>query len=128
MNYSNTDMYILGDEYWQKKNFLDHLDVNRKLAAAYSMRRIEGILRRMYDDLRFYEPLWFMGTPFLRYLNPELFPKDLMEVVEHIASLAELDNNSVLLAALGGIASALCGCYVVQVDDGWKEAGCLSDC
>jgi hypothetical protein len=79
----------------------------------------------MYEDLRPYEPLPIMGTPFFRCFNPELFPKDLMEVVEYIASLAALDTNSVLLATLGGIASALCGRYVVQVDDGWKEAGCL---
>jgi len=118
-------MTILGEEYWQKKNFLDHLDVNRKLAAAFSMQRIEGILHRMYEDLRFCEPQRFMGTPFLRYLNLELFPKDLIEVVEYIASLAELDKNSVLLATLGSIASAMCGRYVVQVDEGWKEAGCL---
>ncbi len=125
MNYLANDMTILGEEYWQKKNVLDHLDVNRKLAAHYSVRRIEGILHRMYEDLRPYEPLPIMGTPFFRCFNPELFPKDLMEVVEYIASLAELDTNSVLLATLGGIASALCGRYVVQVDDGWKEAGCL---
>ena len=25
MNYSNNDMTMLGNEYWQKKNFLDHL-------------------------------------------------------------------------------------------------------
>jgi hypothetical protein len=125
MNYSNNDMTMLGNEYWQKKNFLDHLDVNRKLAAANSMRRIEGILHRMYEDLRFYEPQRFMGTPFFRYLNLELFPKDLIEVVEYISSLAELDTNSVLLATLGSIASAMCGRYAVQVDEGWKEAGCL---
>ena len=125
MIYSDNDMTILGEEYWQKKNFLDHLDVNRKLAAAFSMQRIEGILHRMYEDLRFCEPQRFMGTSFLRYLNLELFPKDLIEVVEYIASLAELDKNSVLLATLGSIASAMCGRYVVQVDEGWKEAGCL---
>jgi hypothetical protein len=93
-------MTILGDEYWQKKNFLDHLDVNRKLAAAYSLRRIEGILHRMYEDLRFYEPQRLIGTPFVRHFSLELLPKDLKEVVEYIASLAELDTNSVLLATL----------------------------
>lgn len=124
MNYLDQNMTILGEEYWQKKNFLDHLDVNRRLAAACSVRRIEEILHRLYEDLRFFEPQRLIGTPFPDF-NLELLPKDLKEVVEHIASLAELDTNSVLLATLGSIASAMCGRYVVQVDDGWKEAGCL---
>jgi hypothetical protein len=31
MNYLANDMTILGEEYWQKKNVLDHLDVNVSL-------------------------------------------------------------------------------------------------
>ena len=125
MNYQNPIMAIHEAENMQKKNYLDQWEVNRKLAAAYSVQRIEGIHRRMYDELRCCEPQWLMLTQFFKSLNLELFPKDLIEVVEYNASLAELDKNSVLLATLGSIASAMCGRYVVQVDDGWKEAGCL---
>ncbi len=125
MNYIDQRMTSLSDEYWQKKNFIDNLDVNRRIGEAWSRQRVEDNLYRMYDELQFCEPRWFMGNNFQTYLKPELFPKDLMEVVEHIASLAELDTASVLLATLGSIASAMCGRYIVQVDDGWEESGCL---
>lgn len=125
MIYLDQSMTSLNDEYWQKKNFVDNLDVDRRIGDAWRNQRVEDNLDRMYDELRFCQPRWLMGNRFRTYLNPELFPKDLMEVVEHIASLAELDTPSVLLATLGSIASAMCGRYFVQVDDGWAEAGCI---
>lgn len=85
MSYRYPIMNIHESECRQKNDFLDHLEINRKLAAAYSGQRIEGILRRMYDDLRCYEPQWLMFAPFLKSLNLELFPKDLIEVVEYNA-------------------------------------------
>ena len=98
MTYQNPIMTIYEAECMQKKNFLDHLEVNRKLAAAYSGQRIEGILRRMYDDLRCCEPQLLMFAPFLNSLNLELFPKDLIDVVEY-------NGNNIAFggATLGGL-------------------------
>lgn len=108
-----------------QKRMMTTIDINEQIEDAQYRRRLEYKLHRSYEELRHRPPRWiFQQWSFAAY-NPELFPKDLTEVSEHIGSHAEIDTTSVLLVLLGSISAAMCGRYVVQVDHEWRESGGL---
>ena len=107
------------------KKMLSVIDINQRIEEEQYRRRLEDKLYRMYEELRNLPYRWVFEQRSFRCVNLELFPKDMVEVVEHIASHAEIDTTSVLLALLGSISASLCGRYVVQVDLEWGEPGCL---
>jgi hypothetical protein len=107
------------------KKMLSVIDINQRFEEEQYRQRLEDKLHRMYEELRHLPYYWIFEQRSFKGANLELFPRDMVEVVEHIASHAEMDTTSVLLALLGSKSAALCGCYVVQVDPEWCEPGCL---
>lgn len=113
------------EKYWEKKGYIDNIDVDRRIEAAEENKHIDATLRDNYDKLRKFEFLKVDFNSISATFMPELLPNSLMGTVNHITSRAELDSAPVLVATLGSIASALCGRYCVQVDEARTEAGCL---
>lgn len=107
------------------RNIFTIMEIQKRIEDAKNIWRVDAKLRRMYEELRQYAPCLINEMQSFATFNPELFPKDLMDVVEHISSHAEMDKNSVLLALLGGISSAMCGRYGIQLDSEWWEYCCL---
>jgi hypothetical protein len=90
------------------KKMLGVIDINQRFEEEQYRRRLEDKLYRMYEELRYLSYRWVFKQRSFRGVNLELFPKDMVEVVEHIASHAEIDTTSVLLALLGSISASLC--------------------
>ena len=98
-----------------------NIEFNKRFEDAQYRWRLEDKLYRSYEELRHRPPRWIFQQRSFAAFNPELFPKDLIEIAEHIGSNAEMDTTSVLLTLIGSTAAAMCGRYVVQVDHEWRE-------
>jgi hypothetical protein len=107
------------------RNIFNNLESDRRIENIEKIWRLDAKLRRMYEELRPYAPRLINEMQLSVDFNPNLFPKDLMDVVEHIACNAEMDTISVLLALVGSISSAMCGRYCIQLDPEWWETCCL---
>lgn len=107
------------DEHLQA--MVTNIEFNKRFEDAQYRWRLEDKLYRSYEELRHRPPRWIFQQRSFAAFNPELFPKDLIEIAEHIGSIAEIDTTSVLLTLLGSTAAAMCGRYVVQVDHEWRE-------
>lgn len=110
---------------YSEKSFLDDFEKRKRVLDAQYMVTLNDKLRRMYTELRLYAPRWIDAMGSITNFDPKLFPKDLINVVEHLASHAEIDTASVLLATIGSLSSAMCGRYIIQLDPQWRESGCL---
>lgn len=113
------------EKYWEKKVYIDNIDVDRRIQTAEENKHIDAVLRQYYNKLWGLECTRLDNNPIIATFMPELFPSSLMGAVNHIGILSEFDSAPVLLAALESIASALCGRYCVQDEEGRTEAGCL---
>jgi hypothetical protein len=106
------------------KKMLSVIDTNQRFEEEQYRRRLEDKLYRMYEELRHLPYKWIFGQRSFATVNLELFPKGMVEVTEHVGSHSEFDSTPILLQLIGCISIALCGRYVVQVDEEWFEAGC----
>lgn len=107
------------------KKMLSVVDTNQRFEEEQYRQRLKNKLYRMYEELRHLSYKWIFGQRSFATVDPKLFPKDMIEVTEHVGSHSEFDSTPILLKLLGCISIALCGRYVVQVDAEWAEPGCL---
>lgn len=89
------------------------------------LARRNAKLNFMYNELRCNAFRVIFKLPCSGIINTSLFPKNLIDVVLHISSHSEVDIGSVLLTILGCISTALCGRYIVNIDNEWREPCCL---
>lgn len=107
------------------KKMLSVIDINQRIEEEQYRRRLEDKLYRMYEELRHLPYRWIFEQRSSRCVDLELFPKGMVEVTEHVGSHSEFDFATILLQLVGSISTALCGRYVIQVDEEWAEPGCL---
>jgi hypothetical protein len=125
MDYTEKDATVYDEKYWEKKVYIDNIDLDRRIFIAEDKTHINAVLYDKYEKLRRLELNQIDHNNISATFMPELLPNSLMGTVNQIASLTKYDSEPVLLATLGNIASALCGRYCVQVEEGRTEAGCL---
>lgn len=107
------------------KKMLSVININQRIEEEQYRRRLEDKLYRMYEELRHLPYRWIFEQRSFRCVNLELFPKGMVEVTEHVGSHSEFDSTPILLQLIGCISIALCGRFVVKVDEEWAEPGCL---
>jgi hypothetical protein len=88
-------------------------------------QRIIDQLTCKLNELRCITPTPLFNPPPISIIDWNLFQNMLVRVVNYISTISECDHTSILLATLGSISSALCGRYVVELNEEWIEPCCL---
>lgn len=111
----STDFYNIFIHHEAAKNGI--LKIIDKVKLQHAIRFCRQQLANCNMTPLDYQPARHMSFDLLPYLPPSL-----VDAVQEISQETEFDHLTVTMATLGSISTALCGRYIIDCGNGWRES------